>query len=111
MSNFTCILCLEEIFKDYERRISSPKQKKKNTVFDANKALASLNFLVYTVSEYICRQCNDLLKKREKLKQNLEDLERSLRNSYAANLAKAGLIIKTKEPLNSTHSDIALDPP
>lgn len=71
-------------------------------MFDTNKALASLDFLVYTVSEYICRQCNALLIKRQNLKQNLEDMEKSLRNSYAANLTKAGLSFQTKEPLNSS---------
>ena len=100
MSIITCILCFKEITKDYERFLV--QSKKKNSVFDVNKALASLDFLVYTASEYICRQCNTLLKKRQNLQQNLEDMEKSLRNSYAASLTKAGLIFKMKEPLNSS---------
>ena len=100
MSNFNCILCFKEIIKDYERFLV--QSKKKNTVFAANKALASLDFVVYTLSEYICRQCSALLKKRENLKQNLKDMEKSLQDGYAENLTKTGLIFKTKEPVNSS---------
>ena len=62
MSLFKCILCFKEIEKDYERFLV----KSKKTIFDVNIALANLDFLVYTASEYICRQCHSLLKTETK---------------------------------------------
>ena len=58
-------------------------------MFDTKKAVVSLDFLAYTVSEYICRQCSALLKKRENLKQNLEEIQKSLQDGYATNLTRA----------------------
>ena len=49
------------IEKDYERFLVKSKKK---TIFDVNITLANLDFLVYTASEYICRQCHSLLKNK-----------------------------------------------
>lgn len=98
MSVYKCILCFKDIIKDYERFLVKSRKK---TTFDVNFALANLDFLVYTVSEYICRQCLGILRKRQNLKQNLEDLEKSMRNDYAASLEKAGLVFQPKESPSS----------
>jgi len=60
MSIFKCILCFKDI-KDYERFLVKSRKK---TTFDVNFALANLDFLVYTVSEYICGQCLGILRKK-----------------------------------------------
>lgn len=77
-------------------------KSKKKTIFDVNIALANLDFLVYTASEYICRQCHSLLKKRQNLQQNLAELEKSLRINYAASLEKLGLVFQPKKPLSES---------
>ena len=74
MSSFNCILCFKEITKDYERFLVNSRKK---TIFDVNIALANLYFHVYTLSEYICRQCHGVLKKRQNLQQNLDELNES----------------------------------
>lgn len=53
---------------------------------------------IFSCSEYICRQCLALLKKRQNLGQNLEEIEKSLRNNYAASMSKADLLLKPNEP-------------
>ncbi len=95
MSSFNCILCFKEITKDYERFLVNSKKK---TIFDVNIALANLDFQVYTLSEYICRQCHGVLKKRQNLQQSLDELKESMRVSYAANLERTGLVFQSKEP-------------
>jgi len=72
-----CILCFKEIEKDYERFLV--QSKKTTTIFDVNIALANVEFDVHVTSEYICRQCYGILKKRSNLQQNLENLEKSMR--------------------------------
>ena len=64
---------------------------------DVQVALANLDFAVYSVSNYICRHCLGVLKKRQNLKQNLKQLEESMRKEYAASSGKAGLPFKPKE--------------
>ena len=93
---FKCILCFKEIEKDYERCLV---QSKKKTIFDVNVALANLEFHVYATSEYICRQCHVLLKKRNNLQENLEELQKSMRINYATSLKKVGLVFQPKNSL------------
>ena len=49
----------------------------KKIIFDVNVALANLEFHVHVTSEYICRQCHGVLKKKSNLQQNLENLQKS----------------------------------
>ena len=76
-------------------------QSKKKTNFDVNIALANLEFHVHALSEYICRQCHGLLRKRNNLQQNLEELQKSMRSDYATSLKKAGLVFQLKNLLES----------
>ena len=64
---------------------------------DVQVALANLDFAVYSVSNYICCHCLGILKKRQNLKQNLKQLEESMRKEYAASSGKAALPFKPKE--------------
>ena len=100
MPLFKCILCFKEIEKDYERFLV---QSKKKATFDVNVALANLDFHVHAASEYICRQCHGLLKKRINLQQNLEELQKSMRLNYATSLKKAGLVFQLKHSLESAN--------
>ena len=84
MSLFKCILRFKEIEKDSERFLV---QNNKKTIFDVYVALANLEFHVYAASVYVCRQCRGLLKKRNNLQQNLEELQKSMRINYATSLA------------------------
>ena len=72
-------------------------------------ALANLDFAMYTVFNYICRHCLEILKKRQNLKQNLKQLEESMRKVYAVSAVKAGFAFKPKELQLS--SDFALKRP
>ena len=78
-------------------------QTKKKTIFDVNIALTNLDFAVYASSEYICRQCHGLLKKRNNLQQNLEELQKSTRINYATSLKKVGLDLQQKNSLEGAH--------
>jgi len=80
----------KEIEKDYERFLMKSKKK---TIFDVNVALANLEFHVHVTSEYICRQCHGVLKKRSNLQQNLE------RINYATCLKEVGLVFQPKNSL------------
>lgn len=95
MSPFTCILCLKEITKDYERFLV--QSKKTSTALEVNSELAGLDFIVYSTSDYICRQCHGRLKKRKSLIQNIQDIEQSLRRNYATSLAKVDLAFNPKQ--------------
>jgi len=77
-------LCFKEIEKDFERFLV---QRKKGTLgFDVNVAPANLEFHVPVTSEYICRQCHGVLKKRSNLQQSLENLQKSMKINYATYL-------------------------
>ena len=77
MCLFKSILRFKEIEKDCERFLV---QSKKKTIVDVvNIALANLKFhAVHATSEYICNMCHGLLKKRNNLQQNLEELQKSM---------------------------------
>jgi len=84
MSLFKCILSFKEIEKDYERFLV----RSKKTIFDFNVALVNLEFHVHVKSEYICRQCHGVLKKRSNLQQNLEKIhENKLRHMFEVSWA------------------------
>ena len=62
------------------------------TIFDVNVALANLKFhAVRAASEYICTQCEGLLKKINDLQQILEELQKSMGINYATTLKKVRL--------------------
>ena len=71
-------------------------QSKKTTIFYVNVALANLAFHAHAASEYICRQCHDLLKKRNNLQQKLEELQKSMGIKYATTLKKVGLVFQVE---------------
>jgi len=66
-------------------------QSNKKIIFDVNVALTNLEFHVHVTSEYICRQCHGVLKKRSNLQQNLgkptEIHENKLRHMFAGSWA------------------------
>ena len=66
--------------------------RSKKTILDVNVALANFEFQMHAASEYICRQCHGLLKKRNNLKQNLEELQKSKGINYTTTLKKVGLV-------------------
>lgn len=69
------------------------------------------NWIVHTVSEYICRQFHGLLKKLNHLQQNLSDIQTSLRDSYAAGLKKEGLFLQSKVLLQEASNVIGYTTP
>lgn len=93
MSQAKCILCLREIEKDYERFLV---ESKKSTAFDAHGELGNLDFLVHETSEYICRQCHGLLKRRKNLRYNLKNLDEAIQIKYKSNIERIGLVYKGK---------------
>lgn len=72
------------------------KEIEKKTIFDVNVALANLDFHVHALSKYISRQCHGLLKKRNNLQVNLDELQTSMRINYATSLKKVGLVFQPK---------------
>ena len=83
-----------KLSKDYERFVV--QSKKPNTIFDVNVAVENLEFHVYVTSEYFC---HGVLKKRGKLHQNVENLQKSLRINYATCLKEVGLVFQPKNSL------------
>jgi len=78
-------------------------QSKKKTIFNVKVALANLDFHVHTSPGYICRQCHGLLKKRNNLQQNLDELQTPMRIDYATSLKKVGLVFQSKNLLEGAN--------
>jgi len=85
-------LCLKRL----KRILSDFWCKGRRQIFDVhvNVALANLEFHIHITTEYICRQCHGVLKKRSNLQQNLENLQKSMRINSATRLEEFGLWVR-----------------
>ena len=67
-------------------------------VFRALDELSDLPFVARNDYRYICKHCLDVLKKRNRLKMNLEKLGEKLFNDYKQLCQERGVAVKTRNP-------------
>ena len=84
-----CILCFNSLGKDTDRNLVNGKNK---VVED----LKDLPFVVHNLSEYICKRCITLVKKRTGLKEKLKGVDCCLTALYVEKCGRSNLTIKQK---------------
>ena len=84
-----CILCFNVLVKGTDRNLVNGKNK---VVDDLN----DLPFVVHNLTEYICKQCLTLVKKRASLKEKLKDIDCRLTSLYREKCGQNNLTIKRK---------------
>eukprot|EP00794_Sanderia_malayensis_P009643 gene9643-10630_t len=90
----SCVFCFSSLNKLNERNLVVGRGD-----FNVCQQLQSLPFVVRTeISKYICRKCLGLLKKRNNLKHNLEELESNLFSDYRSRCHQRGITLKIKSP-------------
>lgn len=83
-----CVLCGKEIIKPTDRNLVSGKS-------NARKEIENLPFDVLLLSDYICKSCLAKLRKRNALKEKLDEITTELRDQYYQQYYRCQ---KSKEP-------------
>ena len=84
MTSSSCVLCATNIVKNCDKNLVVGR---KNTVFNVREEILSLECEVVINTDYICRNCLAILKKRRALLTNLREVNKTIRKITSSKIS------------------------
>ena len=84
MTSSSCVLCAMNIVKNCDKNLVVGR---KNTVFNVREEILSLECEVVINTDYICRNCLAILKKRRALLTNLREVNKTIRKITSSKIS------------------------
>lgn len=97
-----CILCFKILLSASDRNYTRGKSC-------VEEELNDLSFVVVNTSEYICKSCLGVVRKRKTLKSKLVDIEQNLLLQYKNKAAENGISCKLKHPSKRANNTSVAD--